>query len=135
MSLSGTIALNKKDYYQALETAQRSMEITQWIIYFVEVILAAQQYAEDQLYFALRKTKFFDKYKNQLNGRQLKVIRRILEEGSKGFEGGINAGKYASLTSVAKATATRDLQYLLENGAIVLLGQAGGRSTKYQLNL
>jgi Fic family protein len=59
----------------------------------------------------------------------------MLEEGPKGFDGGINAGKYASLTKVAKATATRDLQDLLEKGAIILLGTAGGRSTKYQLNI
>ena len=78
---------------------------------------------------------FFDKYKDQLNERELKVIKRMLEEGPKGFEGGINAGKYAILTKTAKATATRDLQNLLQKGVIVFLGNSGGRSAKYQLNL
>jgi len=36
---------------------------------------------------------------------------------------------------VSKATATRDLQELLKLGAIHLSGDAGGRSTKYQVNL
>jgi Fic family protein len=99
------------------------------------VILAAQQYAEDQVDFALLKTGFFDRFKNQLIERQLRVVRRVLEEGPNGFEGGINASKYGSLTKVAKATATRDLQYMLERGAIIPFGKGGGRSTSYQLNL
>jgi Fic family protein len=135
LSLSRTIELNKNAYYSALETAQRSIDITPWINYFVDVILAAQQYAEDQIDFVLKKTKFFDKYKDQLNERQLRVVKRMLDEGAKGFERGMNAGKYAVLTKAAKATATRDLQDLLEKGAIILLGPGGGRSTRYQLNL
>ncbi|HMH31907.1 MAG TPA: Fic family protein [Puia sp.] len=135
LSLSRTIEINKNDYYNALEVAQRSMNITPWITYFIDVILAAQKHAEDQIYFALKKTKFFDKYRDQLSERQLKVIKRMLEEGPMGFVGGINAGKYGSITKVAKATATRDLQNLLEKGAIIPFGEGGGRSTKYQLSL
>lgn len=47
----------------------------------------------------------------------------------------MSASKYGSLAKVSKATATRDLQELLEMGAISLLGEAGGRSTRYQANL
>ncbi len=59
----------------------------------------------------------------------------MLEEGPQGFRGGMNAGKYGSLTGVSKATATRDLQSLLETGAIKRMGEAGGRSTRYEVNL
>lgn len=38
------------------------------------------------------------------------------------------------MTKVSKATATRDLQDLLTMGAIIPLGEGGGRSTRYQLN-
>jgi len=31
-------------------------------------------------------------------------------------------------------SATRDLQDLLEKGALILLGEGGGRSKKYQVN-
>lgn len=135
LSLSRTIEGNKNAYYDALSQAQRSNEITPWIIYFVQTVLAAQTEAEEQLEFTLRKAKFFDHHKDKLSERQLKVIRRMLEEGPKGFQGGMNAGKYGSLTKVSKATATRDLQALLEMGALVHLGEGGGRSTKYGLNL
>jgi len=135
LSMSRTIEAHRKDYYNALEAAQQSNEITSWISYFIGVTLEAQCSAEDQIDFALKKTKFFDRFKNQLNGRQLKVIRRVLEEGPMGFEGGINAGKYGSMTRVSKSTATRDLQDLLEKGALVYSGINGGRSTKYQVNI
>jgi Fic family protein len=135
LSLSRTIESKKADYYTALELAQRSNEITKWMEYFIKTTLAAQVEAEIQIDFTLKKTKFFDRYKDQLNERQLTVIKRMLEEGPKGFEGGMNARKYIGITKTSKATATRDMQQLLEIGAFILSGKAGGRSTSYQLNL
>jgi len=35
----------------------------------------------------------------------------------------------------SKATATRDLQELLKMDVIALIGEAGGRSTKYRVNI
>jgi Fic family protein len=118
-----------------LEKAQKSNEVTPWINYFVDVIINAQQYTEDHIDFTLKKVKFFDKFRKELNERQLKVIKRVLKEGPKGFAGGINAGKYVTISKASKATATRDLQDLLAKGAIILLGESGGRSTRYELNL
>jgi Fic family protein len=135
LSLSRTIEAKKNNYYGALEKAQKSNEVTPWINYFVDVIIAAQQYTEDHIDFTLKKAKFFDKFRGELNERQLKVIKRVLKEGPKGFEGGINAGKYVTISKASKATATRDLQDLLAKGAIILLGDGGGRSTRYELNL
>ena len=59
----------------------------------------------------------------------------MLEEGYRGFEGGMNARKYIGLTKTSKATATRDMQDLLVKGAFVEFGKAGGRSTGYQVAL
>jgi Fic family protein len=133
MSLSKTIESNRKTYYAELENAQRYLEITPWIKYFVNMVLSAQIDAENEINFTLKKVKFFDKYKNELNERHQKVISRMLEEGPKGFTGGMNAGKYAGLCKISKATATRDLQYLAEIKAFQVFG--GGRSTSYQVNL
>jgi len=61
------------------------------------------------------------------------LVKRMLEEGPKGFAGGMNAKKYSGLCKVSKATATRDLQYLAEIKAFLVTGQ--GRSTSYQVNI
>jgi Fic family protein len=47
----------------------------------------------------------------------------------------MNARKYVGLAKTSKATATRDMQELLDIGAFVLAGKAGGRSTSYAVNL
>ncbi len=133
LSLSRTIGANKNAYYDALKVAQRSNKITPWINYFVNVILDAQVNTEEQIDFTLKKTKFSDRFQDQLNKRQLRIVHRMLEEGPKGFEGGMSAKKYIAITHTSKATATRDLQGLIEKGAFVQSG--GGRSTKYQVNL
>lgn len=135
LSLSRTVEANKNDYYESLKRAQQSNEITPWIEYFVSTVLAAQIEAEIQIDFTLLKTKFFDQFRDQLNERQLTVIKRMLEEGPGGFTGGMNARKYISLTKTSKATATRDLQQLLEMGIFVPAGTGGGRSTSYQVKL
>ena len=132
-SLSKSIERNKNNYYDALKAAQRSNEITDWINYFVKTVLDAQIDAEQEIEFTLKKTKFFDNHKDALNERQQKVVRRMLEEGHQGFEGGMNARKYVSIASTSKATATRDLQDLVQKGIFKPIG--GGRSTRYDLKL
>lgn len=132
-SLSKSIEGNKKAYYDALQKAQRSNEITDWISYFVRTVLDAQMDAEQEIEFTLKKTRFFDTHKDVLNARQQKVVRRMLEEGYQGFKGGMNARKYVSLTGVSKATATRDLQDLVQKGIFKPIG--GGRSTRYEVDL
>ena len=134
LSLSRTIEANKKDYYKALENGQRKNEITEWLNYFIQTVLDAQIEAGEQINFTLKKVQFFDRFKQQLNDRQLKVIKKMFDEGFKGFKGGMNASKYVSITKASKATATRDLQYLLENKVFKTTG-ALGRSTSYELTL
>ncbi len=132
LSLSKTIESDKKSYYQALEMGQRSNQITEWIYYFVQTLLLAQKHAREVIDFILKKSKFFEQHKNELNSRQLKVINKMFEAGTEGFVGGMNANKYISITSTSKATATRDLQDLAERGVLIAVG--GGRSTRYLLN-
>lgn len=133
LSLSKAMEGKKKEYYAALQLAQRTNEITPWINYFVKTTITAQKEAASLIEFTLKKTKFFDQYRNRLNKRQEKAIRRMLEAGPKGFEGGMNARKYISICKTSKATATRDLQNLSDRN--ILTQKGGGRSTSYFLEL
>ena len=133
VSLSQAIDSNRKAYYAALKAGQGSNEITAWIHYFTRTVLQAQENAEEQIGFTLKKAKLFDRVGDELNDRQLKVVRRMLEEGPTGFEGGMSARKYVAIAGTSKPTATRDLQDLVEKKVLVPSG--GGRSTHYQLNL
>jgi Fic family protein len=133
LSLSRTIETHRKQYYAALQTGQQDNEITDWVTWFVNMGLGAQIQAEEQVEFTLRKTKLFDRWKDEWNERQLQVLQRMLEEGPKGFKGGMNAKKYVAVTGTSKATATRDLQDLVKIGVFIPAG--GGRSTRYEVKL
>ena len=129
-SISTIIEKNRKQYYDALKNAQSSLEISDWIAYFADVILQAQAEAQQIVKFSLYKTKFFDKYKTELNERELKAINKMFDAGVGGFDGGMTAKKYMSITRSSKATATRDLQHLAEIG--VFVAQGSGRNVHYQ---
>jgi Fic family protein len=132
LSLSQVIEAKKKTYYAALKSASKSNEITAWIHYFVNIILNAHVEAESQINFILKKSAFFGTYHNVLNERQLKVVRRMMQAGTQGFEGGMSAKKYMAITCTSKATATRDLQHLHAIGVFKQTGS--GRSVRYYLN-
>lgn len=133
ISLSSAIEAKKDEYYTALKSGQSSNEISDWLDYFADTVLHAQLSAEQLINFTLQKVKFFDRYKEVLNERQIKVINRMLAEGPAGFEGGMTAKKYIAITKASKATATRDLQGLAEIG--IFLPQGGGRNISYELEL
>ena len=133
MSLSRSIEADRSAYYHQLEEAQKSNDITEWISYFVKTVLIAQEQTTQEVAFTLKKARFYDRFNKQLNERQLHAIQRMLEEGPKGFEGGMNARKYIGITKTSKATATRDLQDLV--GKDIFIPTGGGRSTHYELAL
>ena len=54
-------------------------------------------------------------------------------EGPEGFAGGLSARNYIAITKASKATATRDLQDLVEKGALLKMGTL--KSTRYYLTI
>ena len=133
MSVSSTIEENKKQYYQSLKQAQRTLEITDWILYFSTLILESQKSAKQMVLFTLNKTKFIDQFKSLMNERQRKSVLKMFEKGISGFEDGMAAIKYVSITKTSRATATRYLQDLTQKN--ILIPSEEGRNRSYNLNL
>jgi Fic family protein len=133
IGLSTIINKKKKDYYTALERNNKSMEISDWLSYFTGTILEAQEYSLNLIDFLIAKAKFYGKHQGDFNPRQEKAVSRIFAEGIDGFEGGMSADKYISVTKASKATATRDLSHLVLIGALTKTGILKG--TRYYLNL
>ena len=131
-SLSATIQHSRKKYYKALEDNNQQLEITDWLLYFGKTFLESQNHTQKLIEFLLTKAQLFESLKNQINDRQEKVLTRIFAEGLNGFEGGLSAENYIKITKTSRATATRDLQDLLEKGALVKKGELKG--TRYFLN-
>jgi Fic family protein len=133
IALAYTIERKRKDYYAALERNNKETEITGWMKYFAGTILEAQTNTIKRVDFYVAKAKFYERLRGKLNERQDKVIARMFKEGIDGFKGGLRAENYISIAQTSRATATRDLQDLVEKGALTKTGEL--RHTRYFLNL
>jgi Fic family protein len=136
LSLSTIIEKDKNAYYNGLNKAsQFNLDITDWVKWFVDSVLMAQQEAAQKVDFVLKKSKFWEKHQHtELNERKKKVLNKPFNAGSDGFEGGLSAKKYMGITSSSKATATRDLGDLVEKECLCRL-EGGGRNARYGVGL
>jgi Fic family protein len=133
IALAYTIERKRKDYYAALERNNKDTEIGKWLKYFANTILEAQNNTIKRVDFYVAKAKFYERLRGKLNERQEKVIARMFREGIEGFKGGLSADNYIGISGASRATATRDLQDLVEKGALTKTGAL--RHTRYHLNI
>ena len=133
ISLAFTIERHRKAYYAELERHQRRLDIGEWIGWFSDIVLEAQQATLERIAFFIAKARFYDRFRGRFNERQEKVVARLFREGPAGFKGGLSAENYISITGTSRATATRDLQQLVEMGALTRTGER--RHTRYALKL
>jgi len=140
-AMSVAILNKRSEYYNALETAQwyrdheRGSDITEWCQWFLDTLLTSVDNAIDQIDRTIAEARFWQTFRDTpLSTEQRKVLNRLLDGGSKGFEHGISAAQYQKVAKVSKATATRHLADLVAKGCIQKL-PGGGRSTRYQIAL
>jgi Fic family protein len=133
VALATTILAHQKSYYEALEKANKQIDVSVWLAWFAEIALEAQRRTITQVEFLIDKTKLLDRLRGLINERQQKALLRIFREGPDGFKGGLSAGNYSTITGASPATTTRDLADLTEKGALVRSGER--KHARYALNL
>ena len=129
-SMSAAILRNKKAYYDILEySGKHGLDITQWLIWFLQTMEEAIVTAMNNVQRVLRKSLFWQKHAStSLNERQVKIINRLWE----GLDGKLNTSKWAKMTHCSAATALRDIQDLVLKGILRDTGE-GGRNVNYVL--
>ncbi len=133
LRISQQLLTQRDEYYAQLKRAQHgTLDVTAWVGWFMAQIRAAFDTSSSVVNLALAKARFWHQHRaKNLSVRQRKVINVLLDAGPGSFEGGMSTRKYESLTSAARATASRDL---IELAALGLLVQRGaGRGTRYDL--
>lgn len=133
LSLATAILAHQKRYYEALERANRRIDITEWLAWFAEIALEAQRSCIARVEFVIAKAKLLDRLRGEINERQKKALLRMFEEGPGGFEGGLSAGNYMTITGASPATTTRDLADLVEKDAFIRTGEL--KHARYALKL
>lgn len=131
LSLSQAILKHKKRYYDELASASRSLDVTDWVNYFSETIIEAQEMSFRMVNFILGKSQLMNLLQGQINERQEKALLRMFAEGIDGFKGGLSSSNYQRITGASAATATRDLTDLVNKRALIKTGKQ--RNTRYWL--
>lgn len=134
-SMSSGIEGQRSEYYLQLESAQRGdLDITSWLVWFLQCLDVAIEDANTSLASVLNKARLWQRIdqgsfnERAINERQRRVINRMLND----FQGHLTTSKYAKLAKCSTDTALRDIRELLERG-IVIKNDGGGRSTSYRL--
>ncbi|HOY30653.1 MAG TPA: Fic family protein [Bacteroidales bacterium] len=129
-SMSAQIRVERNQYYEKLEKAQRgSSDITEWILWFLQCFINAIAVTGVTLSKILHKAEFWKSHATTiLNDRQQKVINRLLD----GFDGKLTTSKWGKINKCSQDTALRDIQDLIKKN-ILQKEASGGRSTNYGL--
>ena len=130
-SLSAQIQRERKAYYDILERTQKSsLDVTEWLAWFLDTLHRAVDQAKHTLDAVLAKARFWQRWATTpLNERQVKLLNKLLD----GFEGKLTSSKWAAIAKCSPDTALRDINDLLARG-VLRKSDAGGRSTSYVLD-
>lgn len=130
-SLSAQMQKQRKEYYAAIQKTQTgTLDITDWLIWFLKTLNQAFESSENIIPNVLQKTEFWNKYSEfSFNSRQIKIIKIMLED----FEGEMTTSKWAKITKTSQDTALRDIKDLIQKG-VMEQKEESGRSTSYKLS-
>ena len=129
-SLSAQIQQERKEYYKILEATQKgTLDITQWLSWFLGTLYRAISESENKLEAILSKAHFWRQWTGHVfNDRQIKLLHRLLD----GFDGKLTSNKWSLINKCSMDTALRDINELITLGILEKMS-SGGRSTSYQL--
>ena len=129
-SMSAQIQRERSAYYDILERTQKgNLDITAWLLWFLECLDRAISSSEENLSAVTHKAKFWEGHQAiPLNDRQQKMLNKLMD----GFEGKLTSSKWAKMAKCSTDTALRDIQDLIEKG-VLEKEEGGGRSTSYRI--
>ncbi|MCB9260810.1 MAG: Fic family protein [Flavobacteriales bacterium] len=129
-SMSAQIRLERKQYYEILENTQKgNLDITDWIVWFLNCLINTLKSTDSILTKVLFKADFWQKHiDSAINDRQRKLLNMLMG----GFDGKLTSSKWAKIAKCSKDSAVRDINDLIQKG-ILQKEAAGGRSTNYEL--
>lgn len=134
MTVMAKILLKKrKEYYQQLGLANKTLDLTSWLLWFANIALEAQQSTSLYIDFIIKKSVILRGVTGKINPRQEKILLRLFQAGPDGFVGGLSAKNYMSITGASIATTSRDLNDLVKKNILKRTGEL--KATRYFLNL
>jgi Fic family protein len=129
-SLSAEIQRSRKAYYDVLERTQKgTLDVTNWLAWFLAALQRALESAQASLDGVLFKARFWRRWADApMNERQVKLLNRLLD----GYEGKLTSTRWAAIAKCSPDTALRDITELMTLG-VLRRTPGGGRSTGYEI--
>ena len=133
LPVSTVIMRHRKDYYEEIHRASQSLDWTNWTKFFIPILTETLMDFITAAQFVAAKGEYLSRYESRISERAQKVIVRMFRDGPAGVAAGLSAAKWMRMTKVSKPTATRDLEALVQIGAVVREGESV--ATRYRMNL
>jgi len=126
-SMSAQIRKERKSYYNILEKTQKgSLDITHWLLWFLENLLISINNSDVLLKNVLKKAEFWQKYlETDFNERQRKMLNKLFD----GFDGNLTSTKWGKICNCSQDTAGNDINDLITKKILKKLGKA--KNTHY----
>lgn len=129
-SMSNQILIERKRYYEVLQTVQYSSgDITEWMDWFLHCLQNAMLATEHLTKKIVQKAAFWKRHEQTpINERQRLMLNKLFEH----FEGKLQTAKWAKITKTSTDTALRDIKDLIEKG-ILKQSDESGKKANYEL--
>lgn len=126
-SMSAQIRKERNSYYEILEKTQKgSLDITNWLLWFLENLLISIKNSDEILGSVLKKAEFWQKHLGiDFNDRQRKMLNKLFD----GFEGNLTSTKWAKICNCSQDSASNDINDLIDKKILKKLGKA--KNTHY----
>ena len=130
-NISSEINRDNNHYYDTLERVQRGDgDITEWVVWYLQTLLAALREADATVSTVLNKTFFWMRFASiPLTERQTRTLNLFLD----GYEAKITSKNWANLSKCSKDTAIRDIQDLVDKH-ILKEDVPGAKRPSYSIN-
>jgi Fic family protein len=117
-NISAQINRNKKKYYDVLEATQHGDgDISQWLVWYVNTLIASLDGAYAGVCTVLNKSLFWQAHSNMVFSERQKMVLNLFLDG---YEAKITSKNWASLAKCSTDTANRDIQDLLTKNVLAV---------------
>jgi Fic family protein len=117
-NISAQINRNKNKYYDVLEATQRGDgDITKWLVWYVNTLIASLDDAYAEVCTVLNKSLFWQAHSDMIFSERQKMVLNLFLDG---YEAKITSKNWATLAKCSTDTANRDIQDLLKKNVLTV---------------
>ncbi len=113
LSMSSAIMRRRDEYNDKLESASRgNLDITDWLLWFVDTTQAAQAQAIKGIRWALFKFNVLDRHDDEINDRQAAVLGRLFRDKNVFSSEGFGVEQYMDMANCGETEARKEMRGL-----------------------